>query len=271
MLRGEQHKRQRSSGGSRRQHDCGLGAVVPIPLTPGEEYGTDIDDVLHGISLDPRIGDQYMRPGLGFGGSCLPKELKALAVTGGDRGLGMHVTRAASDANAAQQERFADRIEAAAGPVAGRRVALLGLAFKAGTDDVRDSPALAVARTLLARGADLRAHDPAAAENAVRELPDLVTVASPRAALDDAEIAVIATEWPVYRDLDWADARGRMAGDLIVDGRRLLDRDLIRSIGFRYVAVGRATALDSGQQGGSRASVPAAAAVSPTPAPSPTP
>ena len=210
-----------------------------------EEYGTDIDDVLTGIALDPRIGGQYMRPGLGFGGSCLPKELKALAVTGGDRGLGMHVTRAASDANAAQQQRFVDRIEGAVGDLAGRRVALLGLAFKAGTDDVRDSPALAVARTLLERGADVRAHDPAAEANATRELAELIVVDVAEDAIDGAEVLVVATEWPEYRDLDWAEVRRRMAGDLVVDGRRLLDGQEVRRHGFRYVAVGRADGLDA--------------------------
>ncbi|MBA2701680.1 MAG: UDP-glucose/GDP-mannose dehydrogenase family protein [Chloroflexi bacterium] len=209
-----------------------------------EEYGTDIEAVLEGISLDPRIGSHYMRPGLGFGGSCLPKELKALAVSGRDRGLGMYVTRAASDANTAQQLRFADRIETEFGPVAGRRIALLGLAFKAGTDDVRDSPALAIARTMLERGARIRAHDPAAAANALRELPELVVVGTPEGALDAAEAAVIATEWPVYGQLDWSDARRRMSGNLVVDGRRLLDREAIVALGFRYIAVGRASGLD---------------------------
>lgn len=210
-----------------------------------EEYGTDIDDVLAGIALDPRIGGLYMRPGLGFGGSCLPKELKALAVTGGDRGLGMHVTRAASDANAAQQLRFVERIEGALGSLAGRRIALLGLAFKAGTDDVRDSPALAVARVLLERGADVVAHDPAAEANARRDLPELTVVDEPEDALDGAEVAVIATEWPAYLEIDWADVRRRMSGDLIVDGRRLLDAAAVRTHGFRYVTVGRADGMGS--------------------------
>lgn len=209
-----------------------------------EEYGADIDEVLGGIALDPRIGDQYLRPGLGFGGSCLPKELKALAVAGGDRSLSMHVTRAASDANAAQQQRFAERIEAAAGSLTGRRLALLGLAFKAGTDDVRDSPAIAVARTLLERGAIVIAHDPAAAANAKRDLPGLTVVDTPAAALRGADVAVIATEWPVYRDLDWSAVRGWMSGDLIVDGRRLLDPVLVREAGFRYVAVGQGAGAD---------------------------
>ncbi|HUP54065.1 MAG TPA: UDP-glucose/GDP-mannose dehydrogenase family protein [Methylomirabilota bacterium] len=203
-----------------------------------EEYGTDIDQVIAGISLDPRIGGQYLRPGLGFGGSCLPKELVALAVAGEDRDLRMHVTRAASDANAAQQRRFADRIEAALDGVRGRTVGLLGLAFKAGTDDVRDSPALGVARELLARGARVQAFDPAAGANAARELPDLDIAASAEAALDGADVAVVATEWPAFRSLDWAAARDRLRRPLIVDGRRLLDRGAMTALGYTYLAVG---------------------------------
>ena len=203
-----------------------------------EEYGTDIDQVIAGIALDPRIGGQYLRPGLGFGGSCLPKELVALAVAGEDRDLRMHVTRAASDANAAQQRRFADRIDAAVGGIGGQTVALLGLAFKAGTDDVRDSPALGVARELLSRGAMVRAYDPAAAANAARELPDLEIAETAEAAFDGADVAVIATEWPAFKALDWAAARDRLRRPLVVDGRRLLDRAEMTALGYTYLAVG---------------------------------
>lgn len=205
-----------------------------------EEYGTDIDQVIAGIALDPRIGGQYLRPGLGFGGSCLPKELVALAVAGEDRDLRMHVTRAASDANAAQQQRFVDRIEATLNGVAGRRIGLLGLAFKAGTDDVRESPALAVARSLLHRGALVRAHDPAAAVNAMRELPDLIVVDTVDEALEDAEVAVIATEWSTYRDLDWRTLKSVMREPRVIDGRRLLDGAEMTRIGFAYESIGSA-------------------------------
>jgi UDPglucose 6-dehydrogenase len=207
-----------------------------------EEYGTDVDDVLAGITLDPRIGSQYMRPSFGFGGSCLPKELQALATAGGARGLAMHVTQAASDANTAQQVRFADRIEGLLGGLAGRRIAVLGLAFKAGTDDVRDSPAVALVARLIAAGADVRAHDPQAAANARRVIPDLTTAPTVEDAIDGADAVVIATEWPLYRDLDWAGLRLRLAGPLVVDGRRLLDAGLMRNLGYRYETVGSATA-----------------------------
>ncbi len=162
----------------------------------------------------------------------------ALAVAGEDRDLRMHVTRAASDANAAQQRRFADRIESALDGVGGRTVGVLGLAFKAGTDDVRDSPALGVARELLARGARVRAFDPAAGENAARELPDLEVAETAEAALDGADVAVIATEWPAFKALDWAAARDRLRRPLIVDGRRLLDHGAMTALGYTYLAVG---------------------------------
>lgn len=126
------------------------------------------------------------------------------------------------------------------GSSAGRRVALLGLAFKAGTDDVRDSPALAVARILLDRGAQVRAHDPAAGANARRELPGLTVVDSPAAALEDADIAVIATEWPDYRELDWAGLRDRMAAPHVINGRRTLDAATMRGLGFTHEAIGTA-------------------------------
>ena len=205
-----------------------------------EEYGTDVDQVLTGISLDPRIGSQYMRPSFGFGGSCLPKELQALAAAGSARGLSMHVTRAASEANAAQQRRFADRIETLLGGLGGRRIGLLGLAFKAGTDDVRDSPALILADSLLSAGAEVRAHDPRAAANARHVLPNLVVTATPEDALDGADAAVIGTEWPEYRDLDWAAIHGRLAQPLVVDGRRLLDAAKLQALGYRYETVGTA-------------------------------
>jgi UDPglucose 6-dehydrogenase len=206
-----------------------------------EEYGTDIDEVLGGMGLDPRIGFDYMRPSYGFGGSCLPKELQALAVAGQDRALPMHVTIAAAEANGAQQRRFADRIGRILGGLAGRRVALLGLAFKAGTDDVRESPALALAARLIEAGADLCAYDPQAQANAVMQLPVLPTAGSAEEALRGADVAVIATEWPAFKELDWAAIKQTMRTPLIIDGRRLLDAAAMRALGFRYVAVGTAS------------------------------
>ncbi len=206
-----------------------------------EQAGADVGPVLDGIGLDPRIGSTYLRPSFGFGGSCLPKELQTIATSGQERGLQMHVTSAAHLANLSHQERFAERIEAFLGGVDGRRIGLLGLAFKAGTDDIRSSPAVHLADWLLARGADVHAYDPAATGHASRMLPALVTHPTASEAMAGAEVAVIATEWPEFRDLDWAAVRDLMASPLIIDGRRLLDPAEMRALGFRYERVGSPT------------------------------
>jgi UDPglucose 6-dehydrogenase len=202
------------------------------------DLGVDVGPVLQGIGHDPRIGHTYMRPSFGFGGSCLPKEVLNLAAAGLDRGLPMHLAEAVSDANADYQRRFARRIADAVGGVTGKRIALLGLAFKADTDDVRSSPAVRLAARLMADGADLRAHDPAAGENARKVLPDLVVVPTVEEALRGADAAVIATEWQVYRDLDWAAVRTMMRRPLIIDGRRLLPKAELRALGFAVERIG---------------------------------
>jgi len=203
-----------------------------------EDLGVDVGPVLEGIGHDPRIGHTYMRPSYGFGGSCLPKEVRSLSSAGLDRGLPMHLASAVSEANADHQARFARQIADAVGGLAGKRIALLGLAFKADTDDVRSSPALRLAARLLAEGADLRAHDPAAGENARRVLPDLVVTPTVDEALKDADAAVIATEWPMYRDLDWEALRETMRRPLIIDGRRLLPHVDLRSLGYVVKRIG---------------------------------
>ncbi len=161
----------------------------------------------------------------------------------------MHVTSAAHLANLAHQDRFAERIDEIVGGVAGRRIGLLGLAFKAGTDDIRSSPAVRLAGWLLEHGADVHAYDPAAAGHASRALPTLVTVDSAVEALTGADVAVIATEWPEFKELDWASARDRMATPLVIDGRRLLDPATMRDLGYRYERVGSPTSQPAGVAG----------------------
>ncbi len=205
-----------------------------------EEYGVEVDEILEGIGLDPRIGTTYMRPGLGFGGSCLPKELEVVANAGRRRGLPMHVARAISLVNADQQSRFAGRIVRDLGP-GEHTVGLLGLSFKAGTDDLRGSPALAVARELLDAGLRVVGHDPVVSPGvAEAALPGLRTVATPEDVADGAAALVIGTEWPVYRDLDWRALRRRMTGSSLYDGRNLLDPATITKAGLSYRGVGRA-------------------------------
>ncbi len=202
-----------------------------------EELGADVVTVIDGIGLDPRLGKKYMQPSFGFGGSCLPKDLRSLTNVGRDLGLEMHVTSAASEANESHQRRFARRILGSLEPGA-RRVAMLGLAFKAGTDDVRSSPALRVAELLMARGVEVVGYDPHAALNAAAVLPGLHLAATAEEALVGAGAAVIGTEWPEFRDLDWRAIAPTMAAPVVIDGRRLLDGPALRAMGFRYEAVG---------------------------------
>ncbi len=203
-----------------------------------EEAGADVDDVMAGIGADPRIGRTYMHPSFGFGGSCLPKELTTLARAGHDRGLPMHVTTAASAANLAAQDRFATRVADAAGGLGGRTIGLLGLAFKAGTDDIRDSPAIRLAERLIAGGATVRGYDPAAGPNAAARVAGLDVVDDAASAVVGADVVVVATEWPVFRDLPWLDWAAAGVRPLVVDGRRLLDADALRDAGFRVVQLG---------------------------------
>ena len=203
-----------------------------------EEFGADVDAVLHGVGLDPRIGGSYLRPSYGFGGSCLPKELAALTVAGTDKGLPMHMASAASSANRASQQRFVARITSELGELDGRRIAMLGLAFKAGTDDVRDSPALAVARALLDAGATVTGTDPVASANAVGVEPRLMISTDAENAVRDADAVLITTEWTEFAELDWPRIRELVRTPIIFDGRRLLDAQQMVDLGFRYFAVG---------------------------------
>jgi UDPglucose 6-dehydrogenase len=204
-----------------------------------EECEVEVQEVLDGIAFDPRIGSVYMRPGLGFGGSCLPKELQVLAAAGRQRGIPMHVARAASQVNLEQQDRFVRRILAELPPSAAR-VALLGLSFKADTDDLRGSPALHVAKRLLVAGHTVVAFDPSVRPDRARAAaPGIDIAADALDACRGADVLVIGTDWPQFGDLDLAAIRRETRGDLLFDGRNILDPAGASSAGFAYRGVGR--------------------------------
>lgn len=203
-----------------------------------EEYGVEVQEVLDGIAFDPRIGSVYMKPGLGFGGSCLPKELQVLAAAGRQRGIPMHVARAASQVNLEQQDRFVRRILEEL--PADARVGLLGLSFKADTDDLRGSPALHVARRLLDAGHSVVAFDPAVrAERAYTAAPGIVIAANPGEACRGADAIVIGTDWPLFTHLDLAAIRHEARGALLFDGRNVIDPAAASNAGFAYRGIGR--------------------------------
>ena len=210
-----------------------------------EQYGVEVDEVLTGIALDPRIGSAYMRPGLGFGGSCLPKELQVLDAAGRRQGLTMHIARAASQVNLEQQDRFVHRILNELTPAS--RVGLLGLSFKADTDDFRGSPAIHVARRLIEAGHEVTAYDPAVrAERAQAAVARLQIAPSALEVFRDADAVVIATEWPEFCELDLAKAGRLTRQQYLFDGRGLFDPAKVTAAGFSYRGVGRRS-LDADQ------------------------
>lgn len=199
-----------------------------------EAVGADIVDVLAGVGLDHRIGPHFLKPGPGYGGSCFPKDTQALIGVAEDAGYDFRLLRAVIEADEEQRRRVAAKVRmAAGGGLRGRRVAIWGMAFKAGTDDVRESPAARVAQLLKDEGAEVVAYDPEATA------PGFRTATSALEAVDGADVLLIATEWPEFVEVDMADVGRRMRGHRVVDARNLLDPKKVRSAGLDYWGLGR--------------------------------
>ena len=202
-----------------------------------EAVGADVREVVLGMGYDKRIGFEFLKPGPGWGGSCFPKDTRALIRIGDDAGYDFSLLRGVVAVNEAQHERVVDKVERmVGGSLAGTSVGVWGITFKARTDDTRDSPALEVIRRLASRGATVRAHDPAASPVG---LEDVARVADPYAACEGADVLVVLTEWDDFRWLDLDKVRGLMAVPRIVDARNLLDPAVARRKGFTYEGMGR--------------------------------
>jgi UDPglucose 6-dehydrogenase len=205
--------------------------------------GADVAMVVDGIGLDTRIGRAYLTPGPGIGGSCLPSQTRSLPDVSAAQGVHTPIIDSVATSNSQQAEWIADQVEREIGALQGKRVAVLGLAFKAGTDDVRESPALAVSRALAARGAQLAGHDPlaqvAAQQVLAREGIDMTLGESAAAIAAGADAIVVATEWPEYANLDWAALGSATQGRVVVDSRRVVDQTAAAAEGFKVVALGR--------------------------------
>ena len=206
-----------------------------------ELTGGDIEAVADGTGRDPRIGPAFLRAGLGFGGSCFPKDVRALDETSSYYGHSFWMLKAALEVNRLQRNRFVGQVLGALEGVAGeRRVAvLLGLAFKPGTDDMRQAASLDVIRHLEEAGCLISACDPVAAEAATPLLPSTAISDDPYACVEGADAIALVTEWPEYMALDWVRAAGLVRCRTVVDGRNCLDVDAVRAAGFRYTEVGR--------------------------------
>jgi UDPglucose 6-dehydrogenase len=210
-----------------------------------ERVGADISDVTEGIGYDRRIGQAFLSPGPGWGGSCLPKDTHALLQVADAADFEFRLLRATIDTNTRQRQRIVDKVRAAVtgrrtGSLTRVRLGLLGLTFKAGTDDLRDSPALAIAALLRQAGADLVAYDPAlVGENAPQEVEGVPVLDDPLEVAQGAEALVVLTEWPVFRTLDWSAVAGVMKQPVVVDTRNLLDPATLRRAGLTDIGLGR--------------------------------
>jgi UDPglucose 6-dehydrogenase len=203
-----------------------------------ELVGADVEDVARGMGLDKRIGTHYLRPGIGFGGSCYPKDVSFLKLLAGNSGYHFHLVSSVIEVNELQMRRPVAKVQNHLGSLRGKRIALLGLAFKPNTDDMREAPSLVIAARFLAEGAEVVAWDPIA--DATGILHGVEFADSAIDALRGADAAVVVTEWPELRDLPWGELRGTMRTPLVIDGRNHLDPDVLRAHGFAYEGMGRA-------------------------------
>ena len=202
-----------------------------------EATGADVVKVAEGIGYDRRIGKSFLRAGVGFGGSCFPKDSLALKQLAANSGYHFQVLNAVIEVNELQKRRVIGKLTDLLGSVRGRRIALLGLAFKPDTDDTREAPAFVLAGRLLAEGADVVTWDPVARSDGLHGVEQVATVEE---AARDADAVVLVTEWPQLADLDWASIGATMRTRVFVDGRNMLEPEAMRAAGFTYDAIGRA-------------------------------
>ena len=208
-----------------------------------EATGANIDDVSRGMGTDPRIAPHLLEPGIGFGGSCLPKDLRAFDGIASGAGVDSSILREVEKVNQRRIDRFMDKLRQAIGEIYGKSIAVWGLSFKPRTDDIREAPSLEIVDRLIKEGAMLRLHDPQAMEQFQAKFPPdppmLTYVNSAESAGDGADAVLLLTEWQEYLNLDLIRVRDRMSTPLMVDGRNAMDPETVRALGFKYHSFGR--------------------------------
>ncbi|HTR75055.1 MAG TPA: UDP-glucose/GDP-mannose dehydrogenase family protein [Solirubrobacterales bacterium] len=204
-----------------------------------EEVGADVGEVARGMGSDSRIGSSFLRAGIGYGGSCFPKDVSALKMLAGNTGYHFQLLTSVIEVNELQKRRVVGKLEKHLGSLIGKRIALLGLAFKPDTDDMREASSLVLAARLQGEGAEVVAYDPVATGRAGEMLTSVEMADSAMAALEGADAAVLVTEWREFGELDWATVAAAMARPLIVDGRNFLDPAVLAAAGFEYEGIGR--------------------------------
>ncbi|HXA54773.1 MAG TPA: UDP-glucose/GDP-mannose dehydrogenase family protein [Solirubrobacteraceae bacterium] len=204
-----------------------------------EEVGADVVEVAQGMGLDARIGPKFLQAGLGYGGSCFTKDVSALKLLAGNSGYHFQLLNAVIEVNELQKRRVVSKLQRHLGALAGRRVGLLGLAFKPNTDDMRGASSLVLAARLQAEGAHVQAFDPVAEDEARKLMPQLSYADCAQEVIAGADAVVLVTEWPQFLSLDWAEVAGAMRGNVVIDGRNALDGSAVRAAGLLYEGIGR--------------------------------
>ena len=204
-----------------------------------EELGADVKEVAVGMGYDKRIGPHFLDAGIGFGGSCFPKDVRALEHMALIHGAHPQLLRAVLDINRHQRRQTIVKLRTLLGGLNERKIGLLGLAFKPNTDDMREAPAVDIARQMIREGAVVQAYDPVAMTEAPHMLPDVHLVDSPYAVAEGADALMVVTEWNEFRHLNMARIKESMAGDVLIDGRNIYNPDRMTDLGFRYAGVGR--------------------------------
>lgn len=207
-----------------------------------EAAGADVDEVATGIGMDERIGPRFLNPGIGYGGSCFPKDVAAFRYVANQLGVNFDLLREVESINGRQQEGFVQKVASALWTLRGKKIGVLGLAFKGGTDDIRDSPAIAIVQSLLQKGCVVTAHDPAAMERTAQVLPpsdDMRYADDPYAVADGADALLILTDWKSFASLDLTRLRALLRYPIIIDGRNLFDPNTMEAACFDYLSVGR--------------------------------
>jgi len=204
-----------------------------------EETGADVIEVARGMGLDDRIGNKFLQAGLGFGGSCFPKDVTALKQLAGNSGYHFQLLNAVIEVNELQKRRVMSKLHKHLGSLVGKRVALLGLAFKPNTDDMREATSLVLSARLQADGASVIAYDPVAEDEARKLISGIDFAPSAADCVDGADAIVLVTEWSEFKELNWDDVAQRMGGSVVIDGRNALDAKAIRAAGLVYEGIGR--------------------------------
>jgi UDPglucose 6-dehydrogenase len=208
-----------------------------------EELGADVTDVARGMGLDDRIGERFLQAGIGYGGSCFTKDVSALKMLAANSGYHFQLLNSVIEVNELQKRRVMAKLSKHLDSLVGKRVALLGLAFKPDTDDMRGASSLVLAARLEGESASVVAYDPVAETAAAPLLPSVEMASSAMDAFEGADAAILVTEWPEFAKLDWAEVSRRMNTPLLVDGRNFLDGDAISAAGITYEAIGRPSAV----------------------------